>query len=414
VPAKRSTMPQKRQVNLAQMKVGIFVLIAFLLLSALILQQSWGLSWFSKSLKMITYLPDVGGLKSGAPVWLAGMEIGRVRSVSIVPPEIFPGNAQIYRRIDKLKQEIEATDPKIPADNKNIADLHSQVRDLKADIRIVEVQLEIRPQFLNRISRDSEVSIDSRGLIGDSFINISPGTYGDLPPKRGEYYMIESLQRPGFREIMTGANDVVANFGVLSEQVKNIIMRFNAEKVGSGVAGTVQDVQKTVKQANATFTRATQLIEQLQNSNGTFGRMVSDPKLYERLTDSMEKFNQIAENIQNGKGTIGKLINDPALFNSAHETLKKAEIVMGRIEKGEGTLGKLSRDEALYEKSKTALERFASLAEQIDKGQGTMGKLLKDPSLYNNLDQSTAEITKLLYDLRQDPKKYLTIRFRMF
>ena len=42
-----------------------------------------------------------------------------------------------------------------------------------------------------------------------------------------------------------------------------------------------------------------------------------------------------------------------------------------------------------------------------------MGKLLKDPSLYNNLDQSTAEISKLLYDLRQDPKKYLTIRFRI-
>ena len=85
-----------------------------------------------------------------------------------------------------------------------------------------------------------------------------------------------------------------------------------------------------------------------------------------------------------------------------------------RIEKGEGTLGKLSKDAALYESSKTALERFATLAEQMDKGQGTMGKLLKDPGLYNNLDQSTAEITKLLYDLRQDPKKYLTIRFRLF
>jgi phospholipid/cholesterol/gamma-HCH transport system substrate-binding protein len=407
-------MPQKKQVTMAEMKVGLFVIIALLLLSALILQQSWGLSWFSKSLEMVTYLPDVGGLKSGAPVWLAGMEIGRVRKVTIVPPEVFSGNARLYRRIDELKKAIESTDPKLSANRKNIDDMHEQIRDLKADIRIVEVQLEIRPQYLNRISRDSEVSIDSRGLIGDSFINISPGTYGELPTKQGEYYVIESMQRPGFREIMTGANDVVANFGVLSEQVKNIVMRFNAEKVGSGVADTVQDVQKTVKQANQTFTRANQLIEQLQNGNGTVGRLVSDPELYRRLTDSLEKFNKIADDIQNGKGTIGKLINDPALFNSANETLKKAELVMDRIEKGEGTLGKLSKDEALYEKSKTALERFASLAEQIDKGQGTMGKLLKDPGLYNNLDQSSAEISKLLYDLRQDPKKYLTIRFRLF
>jgi phospholipid/cholesterol/gamma-HCH transport system substrate-binding protein len=383
---------------MAEMKVGIFVTIALLLLSALILQKSWGLSWFTKSVKMITYLSDVGGLKSGAPVWLAGLEIGRVRKITIVPPEVFSGNAKIYRKIEELKKRIEATDSTLPANKKNIEDMHDQIRSLKADIRIVEVQLEIRPQYLNRISSDSEVSIDSRGLIGDSYINISPGTYGGLPPKQGDFYVIESLQRPGFREIMTGANDVVANFGVLSQQIKDIVMRFNADKVGAGIAETVEDVQNTVKQASQTFNRATQLIEQLQNGNGTIGKLVSDPTLFERLVDSLQKFNTIAENIQNGKGTIGKLINDPALFNTAHDTLKKADMLMDRIEKGEGTLGKLSTDTALYEKQ----------------GQGTMGKLLKDPSLYNNLDQSSAEITKLLYDLRQDPKKYLTIRFRLF
>ncbi len=396
------------------MKVGIFVIIALLLLAILILQQSWGVNWFSKSLKMMTYLPDVGGLKSGAPVWLAGIEIGRVRKVTIVPPEVFAGNAQIYRRIDEIKKQIESIDPKSPTGPHTIADMQDQIRDLKTDIRIVEVQIEIRPQFLGRIARDSEVSIESKGLIGDSFINISPGTYGELPIKRGEYYVIEGIQRPGFREIMTGANDVVANFGILSEQFKNIVMKFNAEKVGSDVLDTIQDAQKTVRQANQTFSRATLLIDDLHTGKGTFGRITSDPELYEHLTDSLEKFNNIAETIQNGKGTIGKLINDPVLFDSAAATLKKAEQVMDRIEKGEGTLGKLSKDAELYEKSKTALERFASLVEQIDQGKGTMGKMLKDPGLYNNLNQSTAEVTKLLYDFRQDPKKYLSIRVRIF
>ncbi|MBP1610083.1 MAG: ABC-type transport system involved in resistance to organic solvent, periplasmic component [Acidobacteria bacterium] len=407
-------MPQKKQVTLAEMKVGIFVTVALLLLAALILQQSWGISWFSKQVKAVTYLPDVGGLKSGAPVWLAGMEIGRVRKVTIVPPEVFPGNAQIYRQIAEAKKAIEATDTRLPSAKKQIEDLQEHIRTLKTDVRIVEVQLEIRPEYLNRISRDSEVSIDSRGLIGDSFINISPGTYSELPQKRGDYYLIESLDRPGFREIMTGANDVVANFGVLSEQFKNIVMKLNPDKIGSGVQGTLQDVQSTVKQANQTFSRATVLIDELHSGKGTIGRLTSDPELYLRLTESLEKFNQIADNIQNGQGTLGKLVNDPALFNSANETLKKAELVMDRIEKGEGTLGKLSKDAELYEKSKTALERFASLAERIENGEGTMGKLLKDPGLYNNLEQSSAEISKLLYDLRQDPKKYLTIRFRIF
>lgn len=88
------------------MKVGIFVIIALLLLSAFILQQSWGLSWFSKSIKMMTYIPDVGGLKSGAPVWLAGIEIGKVRKVTIVSPDDFPGNAQVYRRIGEIRKAL--------------------------------------------------------------------------------------------------------------------------------------------------------------------------------------------------------------------------------------------------------------------------------------------------------------------
>ena len=407
-------MPPKKQIALAQLKVGIFVMIALFLLAVLILQQSWGLNWFKRSAKAVTYLTDVGGLKPGAPVWLAGIEIGRVRSVSIVPPEAYSGNAQIYRSIEEADREIQELNKKLPASQKMISELQVNIRNLKMDIRIVEVQLEIREQYINRISGDSEVSISSRGLIGDSFIDISPGTLGGRPPRRGEYYVIESLQRPGFREIMTGANDVVANFGVLSEQFKTITQKINPEKIGANVSDTIEELRQTMRKAGDTFSETTKLVQELHSGKGTVGRLINDPALYQKLIDSFEKFNKIADSIQNGNGTMGKLINDPSFYNSATDTLKKADLMMARIERGEGTLGKLSKDEELYESSRKALTRFASLVDEIQQGKGTMGKLLKDPGLYNNLDQSTAEISKLIYDLRQDPKKYLTIRVRVF
>src|SRR5512139_3281573 len=111
-------MALKKQAKLAELKVGIFVTVALLLLATLILQQSWGVNWFSDSVQAVTYLTDVGGLKSGAPVWLAGMEIGRVRGIAIVPPEIYSGNAQIYRRIEEIKKEIDATDTRLPSGQK--------------------------------------------------------------------------------------------------------------------------------------------------------------------------------------------------------------------------------------------------------------------------------------------------------
>jgi hypothetical protein len=45
------------------------------------------------------------------------------------------------------------------------------------------------------------------------------------------------------------------------------------------------------------------------------------------------------------------------------------------------------------------------------KGKSTW-EVAGDP--FSTILSVTAEISKLLYDLRQDPKKYLTIRFHIF
>lgn len=407
-------MPQKKQVSAAQLKVGIMVTVALLLLAALILQQSWGVAWFTPSVKAITYLPNVGGLKPGAPVWLAGIEIGKVRKVTIVPPEVYAGNEPIFRHIADVKKQMDSVNLKMPNAKQVLSDLMDQIRGLKTELRFVEVELDIRRQYIDRISRDSEVSIESRGLIGDSYIEISAGTLGVPPARRGEYYVVEGVRTTGFREIMTGANDVIANFGVLSEQFKNIALKINPERVGSGLEDTIKQVQDTLRQANDTFARTALLVRDMREGDGSFGKLVSDPTLYVRLTDALERFNNVADQVQNGSGTLAKLINNPELFNSTNDTLKRAQNILDRIEKGEGTLGKLSKDPVLYDNSRQAVERFAALVDQINRGEGTIGKLLKDPGLYNNLNQSSAEITKLIYDLRQDPKKYLTIRFRLF
>lgn len=407
-------MPKKKQVKLAQMKLGIFVVIAFILLSILILQQSWGINWFSDSAKIITYLTDVGGLKPGSPVWLAGMEIGKVRKINLISPEYYQENTQILDQIDQIKEQIQGLDTQIPSDARLLENLQDDIRRLQENLRMVEVQMDIRMQHLDRIGPDSDVSIASRGLIGDSFIDISPGISDQLPPLKGEFYFIKSVQQPGFREIMTGANDVIANFGVLSERVQDIAARIIPENIGTDISDTVQALHDTIAAAENAFTQATKLINDLHSGQGTFGKIVNDPQAYIRLTEALEKFNAIAENIQNGSGTISKFINDPALYDSASSTMEKADTIVSRMEKGEGTLGKLSKDEALYERSTRALESFASLVEQIEQGHGTLGKLLKDPGLYNSLEQSSSEISKLLYDLRQDPKKYMTIRVRLF
>ncbi|MBI4463872.1 MAG: MCE family protein, partial [Acidobacteria bacterium] len=47
-------------------------------------------------------------------------------------------------------------------------------------------------------------------------------------------------------------------------------------------------------------------------------------------------------------------------------------------------------------------------------GEGSIGKLLHDQALYNNLNSTSVEVRELLADFRKDPKKFLTIQFKIF
>jgi phospholipid/cholesterol/gamma-HCH transport system substrate-binding protein len=91
------------------------------------------------------------------------------------------------------------------------------------------------------------------------------------------------------------------------------------------------------------------------------------------------------------------------------------------INSGRGTIGKLLKDEQMYNDARAAIARFNTTAERIDnivsaaqRGEGTVGKLLTDEALYSNVNQLSSEGVKLMYDFRQNPKKYLTIKFQIF
>ena len=78
------------------------------------------------------------------------------------------------------------------------------------------------------------------------------------------------------------------------------------------------------------------------------------------------------------------------------------------------TLGKLSSDDQLYENLRLSLNQIKTFFGDIQQGKGTLGRLANDEQLYQNLNEVSAEVIKLIYDFRQNPKEFLTIKLEIF
>ena len=87
---------------------------------------------------------------------------------------------------------------------------------------------------------------------------------------------------------------------------------------------------------------------------------------------------------------------------------------MEDINSGKGALGKFAHDQEFANKLQNMVNRLSDITDRLDRGEGSAGRLLRDPSLYDNTNKSLMDIQALIQGIRQNPKKYLTIRLKLF
>ncbi|HEX7174090.1 MAG TPA: MlaD family protein, partial [Pyrinomonadaceae bacterium] len=76
----------KKSARLRDLRVGLFVVGAIGVFIFLILNASGDISPFSKKLKLRAQFANGDGLRSGSEVRLAGVRIGKVDKVELLPP----------------------------------------------------------------------------------------------------------------------------------------------------------------------------------------------------------------------------------------------------------------------------------------------------------------------------------------
>lgn len=359
-------MAQRRSLAWTELRVGILVITSFALLALAIFYVSGQTGFLTKKYTITAYFQNANNLRSGAEVSLEGVTIGNVDKV------------EVSKQADPLKA--------------------------------VEAALEVDTKYKNIIRSDSKVSISTIGLLGDSKVDITRGTEAGKVIEDGG--TLQGSEEGDIRRIVQGANDVVANFQVLSEDFKKITDRIDR---GEGTLGKFLTDTAIYDNANAATSELNALVKDARTGPGTMGRLISDDELYKKVMQIGDRVDLLVMKVESGNGSAGKFVNDPSLYNRFDDLAAKFQGITDRIDRGEGTLGKLlSKDDALYTDLRNGVTKFNTFIDSVQNGEGTIGKAIKDPTLFNSLNQTTSEIQKLIYDFRQNPKKFLTINFKLF
>ena len=137
-------------------------------------------------------------------------------------------------------------------------------------------------------------------------------------------------------------------------------------------------------------------------------------ELYNKANATVDKLNIVIDDLNAGKGSAGKFLKDPVLYDNANDTIANVKKLTDDINAGKGAIGKLAKDEEFARKLQNTMNKLSAISDRLDAGEGTAGKLLHDPSLYNNADQMLVETRSLVKSIRENPKKYLTIHFKVF
>ena len=346
-------MPRTRSLAWSELKIGLISVVALVIASILIFMVSGSGGFFWQRYSIKTVFADIEGLKQGAPVRVAGVEIGSIKKMDFIG--------------DK-----------------------------------VEVTMDVSKEQQPRITDRSVASLGSISLLGEAAVDITPDSKGTPVPEWG---YVPSGAAPG--SLATAAEAATKSL----EQTNAVL---SDVRQGRGTLGKLVTDDRLYQQLNDFVASAEAVTRGINSGRGTLGQLATNPAAAKSLEASLQNLEMVTARIRNGEGSLGRLLNDDALSKSVTSATNNLDAITGRINKGEGTAGKLITDAELYNRLNSTADRFDKLAASLNSGEGTAGQLLHDKQLYENMNGAVSELRGLLKEIKEDPKKYLNVRVSIF
>lgn len=361
-------MPQRNQLTWGELRVGLFVLAGVTLLIVAIFYVT-GFGVLTAKYRLRAFLPEVSGLTTGAPVRVDGIDVGNVDKLVINTP----------------------TGQTPPDPGRNI-----------------EVIMRIETKYQDVIRSDSKASLITEGLLGNRYVNISRGFTGK---PLADYAEVPGLGENGINQLLAQGANLAEHLNSLADSMQGMIVDVRA---GHGSLGKFITDDSAYDHLESVSARLDTMLGSIQSGEGSIGKLYTSDSLYKKIDSAAGHADNVIEAVQQQKGTIGKLVYDPTLHDKATQLMTRGTSLLDDVQAGKGTIGKLAKDDSLFNTWKEAGTNISAATAKLNSNEGTAGKLFSDPKLYDNLTGLTADMRLLLSDFRQNPKKFLRVKFSIF
>lgn len=275
--------------------VGSFVIGALVALSGAILSLTSERGIFVTHYRMVARFENVQGLLPGAPVWLAGKEVGRVEDI----------------RFEPVGSEVP-----------------------------VLVLMGIDESVQDRIRGDSIATIGTIGVLGDSYVEISIGTKGEAMLEAGSE--IRTQSPININLAMAKGSRALDNVATLAENLNEVVSKF-----------TEADGDQTLSDA---MVAASDIMVHVQEGPGLLHSLIYDEyggEGIESVERSLALLEDVLQEMAEGDGLVHQLIyakpDDDGLMQQAARASVRLNSILEKIDDGEGTLGLMLNDPGLYE-----------------------------------------------------------------
>lgn len=340
----------------AEQKVGAFSLLAIVILGVVTFHLGKVGDMWKKWAILRVHFRSAAGLETGSPVYLAGVKVGKVETISFE---------------------------------------HGKVL----------VVLKIEQTYLDDVREDSKVYLQRDSLLGQWHVSV---TLGDREkPALDAAEPIKGHDPPdlvmGFQRVL---EDIESGEGAFARL--NVFFKEAADAASAMTRlldENAADVRRFISQLNehvpGLLLDTRDLVKEARSGSGLLTKMLTDEKLATNVSQAAASLAKVAEAVEKGDGTLGRLVDDPAIYNDLRAAAESAKRIAQQAEKGDGAFAVLLSDQKLAQDIKDAVRSATAVIARLEKGEGLLGRLMTDKEIFPQIKTIMAKLSEAIDGLKE-------------